>query len=218
MELFLFYAAGVVPMAALLYWLSTRGDGRRRELYAWAQQRGYRFDAEAPMGKVLGGLPRLSGRHAKNITRLERDGLILRVFDAHDVNGPLETVCVVTTPERRTPNLGLRPHAPSREAARIARRGLRQLNGFEVTPEVPTVTLDDDADFMSAWAIESRDPATARNFLSARLREGLLRLREKQLTIECDQEHVAVTRCEATRPEDLDALIADALQVRQLLG
>lgn len=214
LEPILAIAACIAFIGAIAYvaWLMEKK--RTEAMTAWAQSHGYVFEGPAP--QLLAELSDFKlfnqgrSRAAKNLMRVSKEVGAVRVCDYQYTTGSgkhshthRQTVCVMTTPGRGAPHFFVRRQNRLFDA-------LGKLFGGQ------DINFDDDEAFSKAFVLQTSGvEAQVRHFISPRLREALTRLADKNVVLEVAGETMVFHLARRLKPEEIEGLVADAVNLRR---
>lgn len=196
-----------------LVWLM---DKKRTEaMTAWAQAHGFVF--EGPQPQLVQELSHFKlfnqgrSRTVKNLMRGSKEIGTVRVCDYQFTTGSgkhqtvhHQTVCIVNTPGRGAPHFFLRKQNRFFDA-------LGKMFGGQ------DINFDDDETFSKAFVLQTGDDEQQlRHFMAPRLREGLIRMADKSPVMEVSGDVMVFHFGKRLKPEQVDALVADAVNARRL--
>lgn len=202
----------VVGLAALWWWLEKK---RTEDMQAYAEARGYAFEGEDH--SLRGELMRFKlftlghSAQVKNAMRGVKELGAVHICDYQYTTGSGkhktthdQTIAVLHTPGRRAPHFFVRRQSRFFDA-------LGRLFGGQ------DINFDDDPEFSSAFVLQtSGDEQQLRHFMSPALREALTRLKHTNLVLEVTGDAMLLHRGKRLGSgEDLDALYADAVNIRR---
>lgn len=207
------FFALVVGVLALSWWLDKK---HTEAMQAYAQSRGLTFEGDTNVWlhelRDFKLFAKGYGQRVKNAMRGAKDIGGVRVCDFQFTTGSGKnrhtydhTIVVLHTPGRRAPPFFARRQLPLFDALGAAFGG-------------QDINFDDDPEFSSRYVLQtSGDEQQLRYFMTSQLREALTRLSDRNLVLEASGELLVVHRGKRLKtPEDLDALMNDAVSIRRL--
>lgn len=215
MEAFLL-VGGALGLIGLIVAAAWYFDKKRTEAFeAYAQQRGYAFEGRASdlMRLVSGFKLTTQGRSKefKNAMRGAKDRAQVFLADYKYVTGGgksttthRQTVCVVRYPGLRLPHFFVRRQLPLFDA-------VGKLFGGQ------DINFDDDPDFSKAFVLQSDEgDGEVRRYFNERARAHFVGLASKYVQVEGDGEVLLVHLGRPLKVDQLDALVADAVNTARL--
>lgn len=188
---------------------------RREKMQAFAEARGFSFEGEAhSFGGDLNDFKLFSQGHSariKNAMRGMKEVGAVHVCDYQYSTGSgknrtthHQTIAMLRTPGRRAPHFFLR----------------RQNRFFDALGKLfggQDINFEEDPDFSKTYVLQtSGDHEMLRRFMSPGLRELLTRLADRNFVIEVNGEAMLIHRArQLSKHEDIDALLADAVNIRR---
>lgn len=211
------FFVGVAAFIGLLIWFAWWLEKKRTEkMEAFAQSRGFAFEGEAhSIGNQLYEFKLFNQGHSatvKNAMRGAKEVGAIHVCDYQYVTGSgknrhthHQTIAVVHTPGRNAPHFFVR----------------RQNRFFDAVGKLfggQDINFDDDPEFSKTWVLQtSGDEGSLRHFMSSRLREHLTRVADRNFVLEVSGEYMLIHQSKRLKKEeDIDALLADAVNIRRL--
>lgn len=206
---------GVVALIGGIVYLAWWMEKKRTEaMTAFAQSHGYQF--EGPAQQLIDELAQFKlfnqgrARTAKNMMRGSKEPGAVRICDYQFTTGSgkhqqvhQQTICVLKTPGRNAPHFFLRRQ-------RALFDSLGKLFGGQ------DINFDDDPAFSKAYVLQtSGDEAQLRGFMTVGLRETLSRLADKNLLMEVVGDTLVLHMGKRLKPEQLEGLVADAVNIRR---
>lgn len=206
---------GVVALISGIVYLAWLMEKKRTEaMTAFAQNHGYVFEGPSP--NLISELSSFKlfnqgrARTAKNLMRGSREPGAVRLCDYQYTTGSgkqrqvhQQTICVLKTPGRNAPHFFLRRQNRLFDA-------LGKLFGGQ------DINFDDDPLFSKAYVLQTTgDEQQLRGFMSAGLRETLARLSDRNLMMEVAGDTLVLHLGRRLKPEQLEALVADAVNIRR---
>lgn len=209
---------GFVALIGGIIYIAWLVEKKRTEaMTAWAQSHGFQFEGERPqLIQELNQFKLFNQGHSKRVRNLMRgakDIGSVRLVDYQYTTGSgkhrtvwNQTVCVLTTPGKNAPHFFCRRQ-------RALFDSLGKLFGGQ------DINFDDDPTFSKAFVLQTAgDEQQLRHFMSPRVREALSRLAGKNIVLEVVGETMVFHLGKRMKPEDLDTLMADAINVRRTWG
>lgn len=206
---------GVIALVGGVVYLAFLMEKKRTEaMSAWASTHGFQFEGEAPqLAGELNGFKLFNqgrSRKAKNLMRGSKEPGAVRVCDYQYTTGSgkhqqvhQQTICILNTPGRQAPHFFLR-----RQRALFDALG-KMFGGQDIN-------FDDDPTFSKAYVLQtSGEVEQLRRFMSAGLRETFNRLSEKNLVMEVVGDTLVLHQGKRLKPEEIDGLVADAVNIRR---
>ena len=199
---------GIVYLA---WWMEKK---RTEAMTAWAQAHGYVFEGPAqPLIDELSAFKLFNqgrARTAKNLMRGSKEPGAVRICDYQFTTGSgkhqqvhQQTICVLKTPGRMAPHFFIR----------------RQRSLFDALGKVfggQDINFDDDPVFSKAYVLQtSGDEQQLRGFMSVGLRETLSRMVDRNLMMEVVGDTLILHQGRRLKPDQLEALVADAVNIRR---
>ena len=206
---------GVVALIGDIVYLAWLMEKKRTEaMTAYAQAHGYVFEGNSPeLIAQLAGFKLFNqgrARTAKNLMRGAKDPGALRICDYQFTTGSgkhqqvhQQTIVVLSTPGRVAPHFFLR----------------RQRALFDALGKVfggQDINFEDDPTFSKAYVLQTNgDEQQLRGFMSAGLRDTLSKMADKNLMMEVDGDTLILHQGKRLKPDQLDSLVADAINIRR---
>jgi len=206
---------GVVALIGGIVYLAWLMEKKRTEaMTAYAQAHGYVFEGNSPeLIAQLAGFKLFNqgrARTAKNLMRGAKDPGALRICDYQFTTGSgkhqqvhQQTIVVLSTPGRVAPHFFLR----------------RQRALFDALGKVfggQDINFEDDPTFSKAYVLQTNgDEQQLRGFMSAGLRDTLSKMADKNLMMEVDGDTLILHQGKRLKPDQLDSLVADAINIRR---
>ena len=206
---------GIVALVGGIVYLAWLMEKKRTEaMTAFAQSHGYQFEGVAPqLIDELSGFKLFNqgrARTAKNMMRGSKEPGAVRICDYQFTIGSgkhqqihQQTICVLKTPGRMAPHFFLR----------------RQRAFFDALGKVfggQDINFDDDPTFSNAYVLQtSGDEQQLRGFMSVGLRETLSRMVDRNIMMEVLGDTLILHQGKRLKPEQLEALVADAVNIRR---
>lgn len=187
---------------------------RTEAMTAYASTHGYQFEGEVPaMVDELAGFKLFNqGRRriVKNLMRGSKDVGAMRICDYQYTTGHgkhqqvwQQTICVLQTPGRKSPHFFCR-----RQRALFDALG-KMFGGQDIN-------FDDDPDFSKAYVLQTNgDEERLRQFMNTKLRSALTQLADKNVVLEVNDDVMVFHLGKRLKPDQIDALVADAINVRR---
>ncbi len=210
-----FAIGGVIALIAGIVYLAWLVEKKRTEaMTAWAQAHGYVFEGPAqPLIQELSAFKLFNqghGRTAKNLMRGAKEPGAVRICDYQFTTGSgkhqqvhNQTICVLKTPGRNAPHFFLR----------------RQRALFDALGKVfggKDIDFVDDPAFSKAYVLQTNgDENQLRGFMSPGLRDTLTRMAEKNILMEVVGDTLVLHQGRRLKPEQLESLVADAVNIRR---
>jgi hypothetical protein len=207
---------GVIALVGGIVYLAWLMEKKRTEaMTAWAQANAFVFEGAAPqLVQELSHFKLFSqggGRVVKNLMRGGRDVGALRVCDYQYTTGSgknatthHQTICIVNTPGRAAPHFFVR----------------RQLRFFDAMGKMfggQDINFDDDKAFSDAFVLQTNgQEQQLRHFMTPRVREGLVRLKDQNPLVEVNGDVLVFHFGKRLKPEQLEGLVAEAVNLRRL--
>lgn len=206
---------GVVALIGGIVYLAWLMEKKRTEaMTAFAQNHGYQFEGATP--QLIDELSAFKlfnqgrARTAKNTMRGSKDPGSIRLCDYQFTTGSgkhqqvhQQTICVLKTPGRNAPHFFIR----------------RQRALFDALGKVfggQDINFDDDPTFSKAYVLQtSGDEQQLRGFMTTGLRETFSRLADRNLMMEVVGDTLVLHQGRRLKPEQLEALVADAINIRR---
>jgi hypothetical protein len=208
-------SGGVILFIAGIVYIAWLVEKKRTEaMSAYAQVHGYVFEGVQPqLLEDLAGFKLFNQGHSrevKNFMRGAKDVGAIRIADYQYVTGSRkhrtvwsQTICILQTPGRNAPHFFCR-----RQRALFDTLG--KLFGGQ------DLNFDDDPAFSKAYVLQtSGDEQLLRHFMSPNLREALTRMADKDLVLEVSGDTLLLHHGRRLAPEQIDALVADAVNLRR---
>ncbi|MBL8915658.1 MAG: hypothetical protein JNM17_33475 [Archangium sp.] len=205
---FIVFIGGIIYIAHLI-------EKKRTEaMTAYAQQHGFVFEGPSPqLLHDMGGFKLFNQGHSrqvKNFMRGSKDVGAIRIADYQYVTGSgkhrtvwSQTIVILQTPGRNAPHFFCR-----RQRALFDALG-KMFGGQDIN-------FDDDPVFSKAYVLQtSGDENQLRHFMSPGLRDTLTRMSDKNLVLEVSGDTLLLHHGRQLKPEQIDGLIADAVNVRR---
>ncbi|MFO0596491.1 MAG: hypothetical protein U0228_14335 [Myxococcaceae bacterium] len=208
---FIAFIAGIIYIA----WLVEKK--RTEAMTAYAQQHGMQFEGVRPqLIQEMNSFKLFNQGHSKSVKNLMRgakDAGAVRICDYQYTTGHgkhrtvwNQTICVLQTPGRSAPHFFCR-----RQRALFDALG-KMFGGQDIN-------FDDDPAFSKAYVLQtSGDEQQLRHFMSPALRELLTRLSDKNIVLEVVGDTLLLHQGRRLKPEQIDALVADAVNIRRTWG
>lgn len=206
---------GVIAFIGGIVYIAWLIEKKRTEaMTAWAQGHGFVFEGERPqLVDELSAFKLFNqGRHrkVKNLMRGAKDPGAVRIADYQYTTGSgkhqtvwNQTICVINTPGRHAPHFFCR----------------RQRALFDALGKVfggQDLNFDDDPAFSKAYVLQTAgDEQQLRHFMSPSLRDALTKLADKNLVLEVVGDTMLLHLGRRLKPEQLDGLVADAINLRR---
>jgi len=206
---------GVIALIGGIVYLAWLMEKKRTEaMTAYAQAHGYVFEGNSPeLIAQLAGFKLFNqgrARTAKNLMRGAKDPGAIRICDYQFTTGSgkhqqvhQQTIVVLATPGRVAPHFFLR----------------RQRALFDALGKVfggQDINFDDDPTFSKAYVLQTNgDEQQLRGFMSAGLRDTLSKMADKNLMMEVDGDTLVLHQGKRLKPEQIEALVADAINIRR---
>ena len=209
---------GIVGVAAFIgffIWVAWYVEKRRREaMAAWAQANGFTYEASG--GGLINTLSAFKlfnqgrARVAKNLLRGSKDTGAISICDYQFTTGSgrsqtvhHQTIAILQTPGRHAPHFFLR-----RQRALFDALG-KMFGGQDIN-------FDDDPAFSKAWVLQTGgDENQLRHFMNPALRDTLTRMADRNLVIEVVGDTMLIHHGRRLKPEQLQALMTDAINIRR---
>ena len=206
---------GVIALIAGIVYLAWLMEKKRTEaMTAFAQAHGYVFEGLTP--QLIHELQAFKlfnqgrARTAKNTMRGSKDPGAIRICDYQFTTGSgkqqqvhQQTIVVLTTPGRNAPHFFLR----------------RQRAFFDALGKVfggQDINFDDDEAFSKAYVLQTNgDEQQLRGFMSPGLRDALTKMVDKNLLMEVVGDTLILHQGKRLKPEQLEGLVADAINIRR---
>jgi len=214
MEQVLPIVLGIGVVGAVLgvgYWLEKR---RTEAMAAWASSRGWQFDPDASALLAERGHFKLfqqgRSRRARNGASGRKDGFDVRIADYEYTTGGgknstthRQTICFLDADVDTDIHFFCR----------------RQVAFFDAVGKLfggQDVNFDEDPAFSKAYVLQtSGDVERLRRFMTPRLRAQLTELAARNLVLEVTGRTLLLHTGRRLKPEQIDALIADAVRIRR---
>lgn len=205
---FIAFIAGIIYIA----WLVEKK--RTEAMTAFAQQHGFVFEGvQNQLLHDMAGFKLFSQGHSrqvKNFMRGAKDVGALRIADYQYVTGSgkhrtvwNQTIVVLQTPGRNAPHFFCRRQRALFDA-------LGKLFGGQ------DINFDDDPTFSKAFVLQtSGDEQQLRHFMSPSLRDALTKMSDKNLVLEVSGDTLLLHHGRRLKPEEIDGLMADAINLRR---
>ena len=206
---------GVVAVIGGIVYLAWLMEKKRTEaMTAFAQNHGYVFEGVAPqLMDELSGFKLFSqgrARTAKNMMRGSKEPGAVRICDYQFTTGSgkhqqvhQQTICVLKTPGRLAPHFFVR----------------RQRSFFDALGKVfggQDINFDDDPTFSKAYVLQTNgDEQQLRGFMNVGLRETLSRMADRNIMMEVVGDTLVLHQGRRLKPDQLEALVADAVNIRR---
>lgn len=202
----------VVGIGYLIWWMDKK---RTEAMTAWAQAHGFVFEGKVPqLVQELSGFKLFSqggARTVKNLMRGSKEVGTVRVCDYQFTTGSgknqsvhHQTICIVNTPGRAAPHFFLRKENRLFDA-------LGKMFGGK------DINFEDDEAFSKSFVLQTNEnEQQLRHFMSPRLREGLTRLADRAPVLEVSGDVMVFHFGKRLKPEQIDGLVADAVNLRRL--
>ena len=206
---------GVVGLIAGIVYLAWLMEKKRTEaMTAFAQSHGYVFEGATP--QMIDELTAFKlfnqgrARTAKNTMRGAKDTGAIRICDYQFTTGSgkhqqvhQQTIVVLKTPGRQAPHFFLR----------------RQRALFDALGKVfggQDINFDDDPTFSKAYVLQTNgDEQQLRGFMSPGLRDALSKMVDKNILMEVVGDTLIMHQGRRLKPDQLEGLIADAINIRR---
>ena len=206
---------GVIALVGGIIYLAWLMEKKRTEaLTAFAQANGYVF--EGPAQQIIDELSGFKlfnqgrSRSAKNMMRGSKEPGAVRICDYQFTTGSgkhqqvhHQTICVLKTPGRAAPHFFIR----------------RQRAFFDALGKVfggQDINFEDDPMFSKAYVLQTNgDEQQLRGFMSVGLRETLSRMVDRNLMMEVSGDTLILHQGKRLKPDQLEALVADAVNIRR---
>lgn len=206
---------GVIALIAGIVYLAWLMEKKRTEaMTAWAQSHGYVFEGATP--QLIDELSAFKlfnqgrARTAKNTMRGSKEPGAVRICDYQFTTGSgkhqqvhQQTIVVLKTPGRMAPHFFLR----------------RQRALFDALGKVfggQDINFEDDQAFSKAYVLQTNgDEQQLRGFMSPGLRDALTKMSDKNLLMEVVGDTLVLHLGRRLKPEQLDGLVADAVNIRR---
>ncbi|MDP1828911.1 MAG: hypothetical protein Q8L48_36960 [Archangium sp.] len=206
---------GVIALIAGIVYLAWLMEKKRTEaMTAYAQSHGYVFEGNTP--QLIDELSAFKlfnqgrARTAKNTMRGSKEPGAVRICDYQFTTGHgkhqqvhQQTIVVLKTPGRMAPHFFLR----------------RQRALFDALGKVfggQDINFDDDEAFSKAYVLQTNgDEQQLRGFMSPGLRASLTKMSDKNLLMEVAGDTLVLHLGRRLKPEQLDGLVADAVNIRR---
>ena len=206
---------GVIALIGGIVYLAWLMEKKRTEaMTAFAQAHGYVFEGNSPeLIAQLAGFKLFNqgrARTAKNLMRGAKDPGAIRICDYQFTTGSgkhqqvhQQTIVVLATPGRVAPHFFVR----------------RQRALFDALGKVfggQDINFEDDPTFSKAYVLQTNgDEQQLRGFMSAGLRDTLSKMADKNLMMEVDGDTLVLHQGKRLKPEQIEALVADAINIRR---
>ncbi len=206
---------GVVALIGGIVYLAWLFEKKRTEaMTAYAQAHGYVFEGKQPeLVAQLSAFKLFSqgrARTVKNLLRGAKDTGAVRICDYQYTTGSgkhqqvhQQTICVLQTPGRQAPHFFCR----------------RQRALFDALGKVfggQDINFEDDPVFSKTYVLQtSSDEAQLRNFMNPGLRDTLNKMADKNVVLEVVGDTLVLHQGKRLKTEQLDALVADAINLRR---
>lgn len=206
---------GVVALVGGIVYLAWLMEKKRTEaMTAFAQTHGYVFEGVSP--NLINELSAFKlfnqgrARTAKNMMRGSKEPGAVRICDYQYTTGSGKqqqvhqvTICVLKTPGRNAPHFFLRRQSKLFDA-------LGKLFGGQ------DINFDDDPTFSKTYVLQTAgDENQLRGFMTAGLRETLSRMSDRNIMMEVVGDTLVLHHGRRLKPEQLEALVADAVNIRR---
>lgn len=206
---------GVIALIAGIAYLAWLMEKKRTEaMTAWAQSHGYVFEGATP--QLIDELSAFKlfnqgrARTAKNTMRGSKEPGAVRICDYQFTTGSgkhqqvhQQTIVVLKTPGRMAPHFFLR----------------RQRALFDALGKVfggQDINFEDDQAFSKAYVLQTNgDEQQLRGFMSPGLRDTLTKMADRNLLMEVVGDTLVLHLGRRLKPEQLDGLVADAVNIRR---
>lgn len=215
MESALFIAGSLAFLGAIfgLNWYLAKK--RTETMQAYSESRGYTFEGDAhSIGAQLHDFKLFNQGHSariRNAMRGVKETGAVHICDYQYSTGSgknrtthHQTIALLHTPGRRAPHF-------------FMRRQVRFLDAIGKVFGGQDINFEEDPDFSKTWVLQSNgDEALLRRFLSPALREHLNRLAHRNLVVEVNGDLMVIHQSRRLgKHEDIDALLADAVNIRR---
>jgi hypothetical protein len=204
-------AAVVGGIVYLAWWMEKK---RTEAMEAFAQSHGYVFEGASP--QLIDELSAFKlfnqgrARTAKNLMRGSKEPGAVRLCDYQFTTGSgkhqqvhQQTICVLKTPGRQAPHFFVR----------------RQRALFDALGKVfggQDINFEDDPAFSKAYVLQtSGDEQQLRGFMTPGLREALTRMADRNVVMEVVGDTLVIHHGRRLKPDQLEALVADAVNIRR---
>lgn len=206
---------GVIALIAGIVYLAWLMEKKRTEaMTAWAQSHGFVFEGATP--QLIDELSAFKlfnqgrARTAKNTMRGSKEPGAVRICDYQFTTGSgkhqqvhQQTIVVLKTPGRMAPHFFLR----------------RQRALFDALGKVfggQDINFEDDQAFSKAYVLQTNgDEQQLRGFMSPGLRDMLTKMADRNLLMEVVGDTLVLHLGRRLKPEQLDGLVADAVNIRR---
>jgi hypothetical protein len=206
---------GVIALIAGIVYLAWLMEKKRTEaMTAYAQSHGYVFEGATP--QLIDELSAFKlfnqgrARTAKNTMRGSKEPGAVRICDYQFTTGSgkhqqvhQQTIVVLKTPGRMAPHFFLR----------------RQRALFDALGKVfggQDINFEDDQAFSKAYVLQTNgDEQQLRGFMSPGLRDMLTKMSDRNLLMEVVGDTLVLHLGRRLKPEQLDGLVADAVNIRR---
>ena len=206
---------GVIALIAGIVYLAWLMEKKRTEaMTAWAQSHGYVFEGATP--QLIDELSAFKlfnqgrARTAKNTMRGSKEPGAVRICDYQFTTGSgkhqqvhQQTIVVLKTPGRMAPHFFLR----------------RQRALFDALGKVfggQDINFEDDQAFSKAYVLQTNgDEQQLRGFMSPGLRDMLTKMSDRNLLMEVVGDTLVLHLGRRLKPEQLEGLVADAVNIRR---
>lgn len=206
---------GLIAFVGGLIWLAWWFEKKRTEaMEGYASSHGFQFEGAQP--NVIGELGRFKlfsqghSKSLKNHMRGSKELGVVRIADYQYRTGSgkhtqtwNQTICVVQTPGKQAPHFFVR-----RQRALFDALG-KMFGGQDIN-------FDDDPTFSKAYVLQTSDnEQQLRHFMSPRVREMLTQLSNKNVVCEVQGDTMVFHIGKRLKVEEIDALVADAVNLRR---
>ncbi len=197
---------GVVALIGGIVYLAWLMEKKRTEaMTAFAQNHGYVFEGVSP--NLINELSAFKlfnqgrARTAKNLMRGSKEPGATGSGKHQQVHQ--QTICVLKTPGRNAPHFFLRKQNKLFDA-------LGKLFGGQ------DINFDDDPTFSKTYVLQTAgDEQQLRGFMTVGLRETLSRMADRNIMMEVVGDTLVLHHGRRLKPEQLEALVADAVNIRR---
>jgi hypothetical protein len=206
---------GMIAFIGGIIYIAWLVEKKRTEaMTAYAQTHGYVFEGvQNQLLHDMAGFKLFNQGHSrqvKNFMRGAKDVGAIRIADYQYVTGSgkhrtvwNQTICVLQTPGRNAPHFFCRRQRALFDA-------LGKLFGGQ------DINFDDDPAFSKAYVLQTNgDEQQLRHFMSPALREMLTRMGDKNVVLEVSGDTLLIHHGRRLKPDQIDGLVADAINVRR---
>ncbi len=206
---------GVVAFIGGIVYVAWLMEKKRTEaMTAWAQAHAYNFEGERPsLVDELAAFKLFNQgrrRTVKNLMRGSKDSGAVRLCDYQYTTGSgkhqqvhQQTIVVLQTPGRQAPHFFCRRQ-------RALFDSLGKLFGGQ------DINFDDDPAFSKAYVLQTTgDEQQLRHFMNPGLRDMLTKMGDRNLVLEVVGDTLVLHQGKRLKPDQLDALVADAINLRR---